>query len=208
MANLYAQASLAAASGETADVNVNIFAATYDGTFGSTQANAWAAAIELFYETVLINAGLKGRAQNGHVIKMYNAVTTTPNYPISEHTFNLASSPGAIDLPLEVNLCVSYQCDSATTVPTRRRRGRIYLSGWGEGQNVAGRPTTTIYPPLAQAYRDYVEDVNAITGMVGCIWSRANASLYPVERVWADDEWDTMRSRGGKATTRSTYLVA
>lgn len=204
MANYYAQATLAAASGETADVNVNIFSFIGPNVFTPTEGNLVNGWISDFYDTLETNNVLCGRAQTGHTIKIYPAVTTTPNYPIDESSFNLTGSPPGVDLPLEVNLCISYANDSATIVPRARRRGRIYISGFTELMNTAGRPTSTVYQLLADTYLAYVDAMNAEPDFAAAIWSRTNGSLYPIERIWCDDEWDTMRSRGGKSTTRYT----
>lgn len=208
MANYYASAALAATSGETADVNVNTFAFIGPAVFTPTEGEFVKDTIKGFYDALVTLGALKGRAQNGHTVKIYAATTATPNYPIDESGFNLASAPAAVDLPLEVNLCVSYANDSATIVPRARRRGRIYISGWGEAANTVGRPTSFYYEGLATAYAAYCDALNAEPDFAAAIWSRTNASLYGIERVWTDDEWDTMRSRGGKATVRNTITIS
>jgi hypothetical protein len=207
MANYHVQVSLAAQSGETADTQVNTFAFISAGGLDSGSAGAYTDIIKAFYDALRGLGGLKGVAQNGHVVKYYNAVTTTPNYPLFTNGFNLTVAPGAIDLPLEVSLCVSFANDSETTVSPRRRRGRIYVSGWGEVDNTAGRPISGTYVGLADAYRDYAEAVNGLAGAAAAIWSRTTGELYQIERVWCDNEWDTMRSRGGKSTARETYMI-
>lgn len=208
MANYYCQATLAASTGETADVNVNTFAAVGPNVITDAEFEDWGDCIIAFYNVCnAANGFLCGRAQNGHLLKFYSAVTTVPNYPLHEYSFNLANATGSVGLPLEVSLCASYQCDSATTVPVRRRRGRIYIPGFSEAANDTGRPSSTVVSSLADAYRDYCEAVNALPDFTASVWSRANASLYPVERVWVDNEWDTMRSRGGKSTLRTELIV-
>lgn len=208
MANYYAQVTLAAASGETADANVNTFAFIGPAVFTPTEAAHFQACVEPFYETLRGLPALNGRAQLGHTIKIYSAVTTTPNYPIDEASMSLGGTPTAVDMPLEVNLCVSYANDSATIVPRARRRGRIYVGGWPEASNTSGRPTSVYYEALADAYVQYVDDLNTEPDFTAAIWSRTNGSLYPIERVWVDDEWDTVRSRGGKSTVRYTVTPA
>jgi len=207
MANYYAQCTLAAQTGETADVNVNLFSFIGPAVFTSTEGEFVGDTIKQFYVDVRTAGGIKGMAQNGHVIKIYSAVTTPPNYPIDTYSFNLPAAPGAIDLPLEVALCVSYANDSAVIVPRARRRGRIYISGWGESDNTAGRPVSTAYEGLTAAYEDYCNTLNADTDFQASVWSRTNGILYPIERIWADNEWDTQRSRGGKSTARSTVVL-
>lgn len=207
MANYYAQAILAPASGLSEDVNVNTFAFVGPNVFTTTEGNAVNDCIRPFYNTMLAAGALKGRAAVGHSIKIYAATTVTPNYPIDETSFILNATPGAVELPLEVNLCVSYACDSATIVPRARRRGRIYIGGWDSTNNDTGRPTADTIEDLANAYTAYCDALNAIADFTASVWSRANASLYPIERVWCDNEWDTVRSRGGRSTDRYTTSV-
>lgn len=208
MANYYAQSSIAASTGETADVNCNVFAFIGPAVFTSTEGEFVGDTISAFYNRLNDNAVcMRGRAQNGHSIKIYVATTTPPNYPIDEYSFNLTNAPGALDLPSEMALCVSYANDSATIVPRARRRGRIYLSGFAESQNTTGRPTAVTYEGLVTEYSLYCDEMNAEADFSAGIWSRTNATIYPIERVWADNEWDTQRSRGGKSTARDTQTI-
>ena len=207
MPNYHVIVTLQAASGESADNQVNTFAFESTGGLDAPSAAAYTLLYASMYDALRNNGMLLGIAQNAHVVKYYNAVTTVPNYPLFSNTFNLLGAPGAIDLPLEVSLCASYANDTETAVSPRRRRGRIYISGFQEAANTAGRPTSTVMGYLVDAYRDYVEAANGLAGVTACIWSRANGALYPIERVWVDNEWDTMRSRGGKSTARQTLMI-
>lgn len=208
MANYYAQAILAAQTGETADANVNTFAFIGPAVFTPTEGQFITDSIEAFYEACIAIGALRGRTQAGHVVKIYAATTAAPNYPIDENGFAFAGVPNPADLPLEVQLCASYANDSATIVPRARRRGRIYIGGWGEASNGVARPSTTAYEGLAAAYATYCDTINAEADFTAAVWSRSNSSLYAIERVWCDDEWDTMRSRGGKSTIRETVVVS
>ncbi len=208
MANYYVQVTGPSTTGETADSQVNTFAFKSSGGLDSGSAGVYTDEIKSFYDELVTANALHGLAQNGWVVKYYNAVTTPGNYPLFTNGFNLATAPGAVDLPLEVSLCVSYANDSETTVAPARRRGRIYVSGWPESVNTTGRPTSAAYDSLLNAYVNYVEGVNVLSGVDACIWSRANNALYEIERVWVDNEWDTMRSRGGKSTLRSTAMIS
>ena len=207
MANYYIQAILASKTGNTEDVNTNIFAGTHAGVITQSQYEDWRTAVIEFYNQVEINGGCQGRAQTGHVIKMYATTGTTPNYPIYESAFQLTNDPGGIDLPAEVSLCVSYANDSLSLIPRGRRRGRIYISEWPEGANADGRPDNTVSDVLCLKYKEYADDTNAVTDLTAGVWSRKNSTVYAIERVWCDNEWDTMRSRGGKSTYRKTLSV-
>nr|CRY96801.1 hypothetical protein [uncultured prokaryote] len=207
MAVFIAQANLLAQTGNTEDVNVNTFAVLKDTTPSSGELDDWTDAIQLFYQSQKDLGGLKGRANAGGFIKFYAADTGVPNYPIDTINMTFTGTAPAIDMPAEVNLCVSYANDSMNSVPRGRRRGRLYMGAWGEDQNISGRPTSTVYEGLAGLFGDYVDSVNLITGMTACIWSRTNANGYPIERVWCDNEWDIVRSRGGKSTARETVTI-
>lgn len=207
MANYYAQVALQSKSGASRDVAINTFAIAHSGTPTTLDLDEWGTSLVAFYNDVYALDGLKGRAQTGHLIKFYRAVLTVPNYPVHDVTFTLAFDPAAVDLPNEVALAVSYANDSSPGIPRARRRGRIYLSGWSEDGNLNGRPIAARYEGLAAAYAEYVNGTNDIPDFTAGVWSRKDGAVYPVERVWCDNEWDTMRSRGGRATVRETILI-
>jgi hypothetical protein len=49
-------------------------------------------------------------------------------------------------------------------------------------------------------------EINAIgAGFAWVIYSPTNNEIYDVEAGWVDDAFDTIRSRGGAATTRTTF---
>ena len=198
---------MASQTGNTEDVNVNTFAVSAPSTPNSLQLGAWRAAIKAFYDARLTSGALRGRAQTGHTMKFYAADTSVPNYPIDQQAWSLFGGPGPVQLPGEVCLCVSYANDSANSVPRGRRRGRIYISGWSDTINVAGRPQNGSCEEQAFQFATYVEAVNDITDFRAGVYSRLNSLVYPIERVWVDNEWDTMRSRGGKSTYRQTVGI-
>jgi hypothetical protein len=202
-----ATATLASETGDTADVQVNGFAIVTTSAPTNTELEGWSSVIQAFYDDLEVAGWLKGRAQNGHLVKIYATDTGVPNYPILEESFNLTSAPGGIDLPNEVSLCISYANDSSNSVPRARRRGRIYISGATEAANVSGRPTSGVIGAIADIFEDYVQAVNSTANLEAGIWSRTNATVYPIERIWVDNEWDTMRSRGGKPTERATRTI-
>lgn len=209
MANYYAQAILAANSGVARDAQINTFAIGGISTITQTIANSWEFAIRTFYNSCNSADALRSRSQSGHILKIYNVVATRPNYPIYEFAWTLAAAPGSIQLPQEVALAVSYRNNSAATVPRGRRRGRIYVSGWGSAQNVAGRPALGVVELLADAYTAYCTSINTNgAGLRAGVWSRSGNTVYPVQEVYADNEWDTMRSRGGRSTQRFTRPIA
>ena len=201
-----AQVTLISASADSADNQSNGFYVSDSGILPA-EFDAWAVALKTFYDTCYSAGALRGMVQSNHLVKFYDVSGAPPNYPVYETTFNLASAPAATDLPQEVALAVSYKNNSNNSVLRARRRGRIYISGWTETANTAGRPTSTAATFLAQGYKDYCDDVNVIGSLTAVIYSRVQDITNEVEEVWCDNEWDTQRRRGGVATTRYTYSV-
>lgn len=110
-------------------------------------------------------------------------------------------------MPPEVALCVSYANVLATTIPRARRRGRLYVSGWTEVSNDAGRPAVG-YPGLAlTAFTNYVNAFNALGTLKASIWSRTNNTTYDIQSAYVNDEWDTQRHRGLKPTLRVSWTL-
>lgn len=207
MGRYFAQVTLLSATGNTRDNQVNGFAAGQIGTLDAAYANSWTTAIKDFYDDLKAGNAMRGLATGPHLIKFYDIENPPPNYPVFERTFNFLTSGATVEMPQEVALCISYQNTSAVTVPRARRRGRIYISGWTESANTDGRPISANVNSTLTAFSDYVEAFNAIGTLEASIWSRVNGTTYPIETAWVDNEWDTMRSRGGRATSRSTWTL-
>jgi len=134
-------------------------------------------------------------------VKMYDAQAPAPNFPIASASGGPATAPGS-GVPREVALCLSYY--SAQNV--KRRRGRLYVPGEIVNLNaVTVRPTNqqmTKCGALAQLLADAGgADVD------WCVYSRLNDAAYSVSNWWVDDEWDTVRSRGLRSTTRLAGTV-
>lgn len=207
MANYYAQTNLLSTTAATEDNWSNTFALGQIGTLDLTAATDWVGFIKAFYDDCITAGAMRSREQNGHSVKIYQIGQPQPNYPLYELPFNLASAPGAVTVPLEVSLCVSYSNTIATTVQRARRRGRIYVSGWGSAALGAGVPTTGAQEALLDAYSDYVLAANTLASLQAGVWSRVNDTVYPVDTVWVDNAWDTQRRRGTDPTGRLTWTL-
>lgn len=207
MPNYCAQVAIAAATGNTEDVAVNNFAIACDSSITTSIVDTWETEIIAFYEDMKTISAMLGRSQTGHTIKVYAADGSKPNYPIDEREWSFAGAVGSQELPQEVALCVSYANTTASAVPRARRRGRIYISGWASNRNDTGRPTSTLTTNMPLSYKNLCEGMNALSGVTAGVWSRVNSTVYPIDTIWCDNEWDTMRSRGGKSTSRNTVVV-
>ena len=202
-----AQVNTEAFSGDSADVAVTNFYVLSDTTPDASDMDDWRDAITNLWNNTKNSFAWLGRATGPHSIKFYAEDTGVPNYPFGERVFSFSSSGAAYDLPAEVSLAISYANDSLNSIPRARRRGRVYLSGFGGGSNTAGRPATTYVSDIADDLEAYVNEVNLIPDLTACVYSRTNTAGYAIERVWVDNEWDTMRSRGGTATLRETRNI-
>jgi hypothetical protein len=143
-------------------------------------------------------------AQNEGEIQVtaYDAQGTQPVYPLGTAKTQ-AGIVGTSASPREVALCLSYY--SQQNIP--RRRGRLYIpAALASGGSVSRRPTDA-----------NLSNVGAVAGILAnlggvdvdwVVYSRANDEAYPVSNWWVDDEWDTVRSRGGTATKRIAGAVS
>lgn len=135
-------------------------------------------------------------------VKAYDAQGTAPVFPIGSHTVDVGETPVSI-VPREVACCLSFY--SGQNVP--RKRGRLYMPLF-----VLAAASAGLRPSSGQ--RTKIGDVATILADLGgvdvdwVVYSRANDSALPVSNWWVDDEWDTIRSRGLRATTRLQGTVS
>jgi hypothetical protein len=144
-----------------------------------------------------IYSNLLWGGQNPEVsVKSYD-VGAAPNFPVGESTKNVGTIVHTA-CPREVALCLSFYAEQ--NIP--RKRGRIYVPAGALGGSVALRPTTAqmnILLAMGQAFADL--------GGPDVSWnvhSQRSGEDHEVSNIWVDDEWDTQRRRGFRATTRLT----
>lgn len=139
----------------------------------------------------------------------------------------------ADSLPSEVAVCLSFKNTTEGAIPPARRRGRIFFGPLVDNgsTNVIGggitRPSDVLGSRLRLAGADMRNKAQALAGD-WVIYSRPFAgrfgyvkpngdpmpdlparpgNTYPVSECWTDDAFDTMRSRGERATGRITVLT-
>jgi len=105
--------------------------------------------------------------------------------------------------PREVALCLSYYAEQ--NVP--RRRGRLYIGPFTDA-------AMEIRPPAGNAIGAVASLAPALAAVGGadvdwCLYSPTNdvatagaTKLRTITNWWVDNEWDTVRSRGRRATSR------
>lgn len=133
------------------------------------------------------------------IVTAYDAQGTPPVAPQGQATRNPLSNPLA-GAPREVALCLSFFAGANRP----RLRGRLYLPAFciDTGANVqAERPGNTIITKAA-AFAPILQDLGG-PDVDWSVYSRADDQARPVTNWWVDNEWDTIRSRGLRATTRT-----
>ena len=127
-------------------------------------------------------------------IKLYDAEKAPPSYPVAQA--EQTGTPPATGAPREIALCLSIY----STFNRPSWRGRLYLPETLFGGAQGLRPT----PAQQQAVLDFAGVLHngRPAGTAWVIWSRKEKVSRSVTRAWVDDEWDVMRSRGLKGTTR------
>jgi hypothetical protein len=136
-------------------------------------------------------------------VTAYDAQGSAPVYPQGYAAVNVGSVPAAT-IPREIAVCLSFF--SGQNRP--RYRGRVYIPLFIVfGDNACKlRPDATTRNKVAE-----LAPVFADLGGVDvdwCVYSRADDAARSVSNWWVDDEWDTMRSRGLRPTTRTAGSVS
>lgn len=136
-------------------------------------------------------------------VKAYE-LKPAPNFPVADRTKGTGSWPASC--PREVALCLSFARNAA--IPSER--GRVYLSPGariGATQTFGERPSDVQTQWAAGFYGD---PNNSFPDLGGVDWefgihSPSTGKWSAAKVGWCDNEWDTVRSRGLRATTRQSW---
>jgi hypothetical protein len=106
-------------------------------------------------------------------------------------------------VPRELALCLSYYSGENR----HRRRGRLYIPAqFCLASAAAGKTPSGAQRAACLSYVDIFKNLGG-TDVDWCVYSRADDQAYSISHAWCDDEWDTVRSRGLRATTRDVVAV-
>jgi hypothetical protein len=133
------------------------------------------------------------------IIKIYDAQKAPPSYPLATATNGTGNSTSA--MPREVALCLSFYA----TWNRPSFRGRLYIPAFFTGGTLNQRPTT---PQITNClgFKDTFGK-SLPSGHFWAVYSPKLDSAAQINNVWVDDEWDTVRSRGLRSTTRQTATL-
>jgi hypothetical protein len=130
------------------------------------------------------------------VIKAYDAEKPPPSYPIA--TASLGTGFKASTVPRELALCLSYY--GGFNRP--RFRGRLYIPMPIIAGNIGAKPTSTQQTDVLNWAGALGKNLPSNTFWT--VWSRVDKRDAQVTNTWVDDEWDVVRSRGLKPSSRVT----
>jgi len=133
-------------------------------------------------------------------VKGYDAQGTPPVFPVGDALLNPGDYP-ASGAARELAICLSFYSERNRP----RQRGRLYIPHAFFGSGVGLRP--------GAADRGRVGELATIFANLGgtdvdwVVFSRADNAARSVSDWWVDDEWDIIRSRGLRPTTRLAGTV-
>jgi hypothetical protein len=138
-------------------------------------------------------------ANYGCEAKIYDMGEAEPRKPKATTAWEFADRTAGVSAPREVALCLSYFSEANRP----RFRGRLYLGPWGQA----------VERPSADDRADCIALATKLGAIGGVnvdwhLYSPTRAAYSKITAGWVDDEWDTVRSRGMKATKRDTYKTA
>jgi len=170
---------------------------------------------DLFDFYLAIDNLMSGRLSGDIIADVYDLSDAQPRTPIFTQDANLSLGTGD-GLPNEVAICLSYRGALASGVNPARHRGRIFLGPWDVSVVDQGTGDTIVDVSVRNAIASAANNLMGSTTSAGWPWAvyspttqQGGASLvnsaFQVQAGWVDDAFDTVRSRGGQATTRTPF---
>lgn len=162
------------------------------------------AAVQDFY--VFVDGFMSSLIDTGNVrTEYYRLSDPSPRQPVFEG--QITGMVGTTTAsPTELAIVLSYQGERVSGLPQARRRGRIFL-GPLSGGNV-DRPSASQVSVLRGAAINLLDASNAATGWTWAQYSPTNGIGIDVNNGWVDNEWDTQRRRGRRATERNAWTAS
>lgn len=219
MSRVIAQVALQRDSGLARDEIVNTMHFEDDSGFstdGGIDANGPGLMTRLatFYQES--SSSLSSVLTGQGTITLYDWTAPTPRVPRLQSTFTFV--PQTTALPSEVALCISFRGEKVAGANAARRRGRIYFGPLASSASI--NPTPTNPASDVRPVDDLVKVIlgNFRTMALGgsgafrlavfspTTWALGTGSAddawNDVTHIWADNAFDTVRSRGAEATKR------
>jgi len=214
---------MTASSGLPEDQVVNDFAFRFDGTPGPTEYAAMFDLVDEFYNVAAVTntvGNYISRAVNRsatHELAAYHITAGPLGSPVASIPWLGPPTPTDTNgVPREVAAVLSFHADltgvleegPGDTRPRARRRGRLFIGPLTSNAVNVTTPPFFLADALTLAMRENavkLMDDSGTADMPWSVWSRADATLYPVIGGWTDNAPDTQRRRGPDATVRVTW---
>jgi hypothetical protein len=218
MALTRAQVTLDRQGGLPEDVITNTFHFEDDSGFAtnggiSVNGPGLISRLQAFYDYIgsrYLSGVLAGTGR----VRLYDMADPLPRVPAMEEeiTFQRAGSGG---LPSEVALCLSYQASASSGQAQGRRRGRVFLGPFvgaagvsPTGSSADHRPSTSTLDGILTAAHEMARGGSGSFRLV--VYSPTtkaqggtmDAATNDAVTISVDNAWDTIRSRGVKASQR------
>lgn len=211
MGLIRAQTILPYWTGLPEDVSTNVSYWQYDGSVAGaatlTEIHDRLSAAYQFIGSVLSPVIFPRLAR----IKMYDMGHPTPRQPLlfTPSTFTLPSTSASTTVPQEACVVMSYHGAQVSGSSPARQRGRMYLGPLTSGAIDPGSSTKfpTIHANTMTAVVNFASALRTpINGAASVVWSQyspTDGDHATVVGMWVDNEPDTQRRRGVRATART-----
>lgn len=202
------------------DVSVNTFAFTGSGSDREADANSITTKLSELYNGKAIGqtnflsyyfGAYTMRTGSPLTMRVYDLADAKPRPPFYTVGLGITGIGTDTQLPLEVAAVLSFQGDRQAGTPQSRRRGRIFfgpLTASAIGMDPSSKApivTETFRRDAALACRTLAADDS--DGTQWCVWSRVDSEFVPVTSGWVDNDPDTIRKRGLRASDRETWSI-
>lgn len=205
-------------NGLPTDVSENTFSFSVTDSETTVADAAINARLQAFYNAVTAGVSIASRIApivNRNTVQIvHRAVDPATGDQVGGPRFYpmtpFAGAASNASVPLEVALVTSFRAGNASgPVPIARRTGRIFLGPLGT-DTLGGGADPVPSLNFIQRCNASAEALWASNGpspieMNWCVWSRTDGELYAVTNGWTDNEWDTQRRRGNRATNRQLW---
>jgi hypothetical protein len=199
------------------DAVVNVWHFESNSGVATDDAIAAVGQLQDFYDS--IDGFLSNRLNGDILYKVYDLVDISPRAPIYD-IGNTITPDTTQSLPTEVAICLSYRAALISGFPRGRARGRIFLGPFSTDVLATGTGgailESGVETSLAAAGGALIAAGEALgarwvvfspTSAGAEPWSAGDLTLatLPVDNGWVDNAFDTQRSRGLNATSRTTF---
>lgn len=117
---------------------------------------------------------------------------------VGEKELQTGASP-ASSMPRELALCLSYYAGQNRP----RYRGRLYIPLQFLGLAITGNRPSSQQMTEVMSWRSVFENLGGVD-VDWCLYSERDNVARAITNVWCDDEFDIIRTRGLRGTTRQT----